>query len=60
MIRGRIVQTASSVRSRCDSFSDQTPIFIIRLSDDSGWRMTGGRATDGNRGVSTASRSCTS
>ena len=36
-----------SVRSRCDSVFDQTPIFMTRLVDDSGCKMTGGRATVG-------------
>ena len=57
---GRIVHSASSVRSICESVFDQTPIFSTRLVDESGGRMTGGRATAGSRGASAASRSCTS
>ncbi len=36
------------------------PIFITRLSDDSGDRMTGGRAAAGSVGATRARRSCTS
>ena len=50
----------ASVRSRCDSVFDQTPIFITRLVDDSGCRMTGGLATAGSCRASAVIRSCTS
>ena len=46
---GRIVHSARTVRSSCESVFDETPIFITRLVDDSGCRMTGGRATAGSR-----------
>ena len=58
--RGRIVQRASVVSSICESVFDDMPIFITRLSDDSGDRMTGGRATAGSVAATRASRSCTS
>ena len=33
---GRIVNMASTVMSLCDTVFDETPIFITRLSDESG------------------------
>ena len=56
---GRIVHRASTVMSCWDMVLDDMPIFITRLSDESGWRMTGGRATTGNRTASAATRSWT-
>ena len=56
---GRIVHRASTVISRWSRAADEMPIFITRLSDDSGCRMTGGRATAGSRPASAATRSCT-
>ena len=50
---------ASTVRSICESVFDETPILSSRLVDESGERITGGRAAAGSRGASTASRSCT-
>src|SRR5919204_4608597 len=47
----------SSVRS---NLSDETPIFMIRLVDDSGGIMNGGLAQLGSVGVTCATRSCTS
>ena len=46
---GRTVHSTISVRSRCDSVFDQMPIFITRLVEESGCRITGGRATTGSR-----------
>ncbi len=46
--RGRIVHLASVLISTCDSRAEVIPIFMTRLSDESGDNMTGGRATDGN------------
>ena len=40
--RGRTVHFVSVVSSICDSVSDVRPIFITRLSDDSGGMTTGG------------------
>ncbi len=57
--RGRIVHLASRVRSICESVFEETPIFISRLVDDSGERITGLFAAAGSREASTASRSCT-
>ena len=57
---GRIVHRARIVRSCCDSVFDQTPIFITRLVEESGCRMTGGLATVGSCRASAATRSCTS
>ena len=34
--------------SICDCVSDHNPIFKQRLSDESGGKITGGRATIGN------------
>ncbi len=48
--RGRTVQRASVVSSTCDRVVDDIPIFITRLSDDSGDRMTGGLRGGGQRG----------
>ena len=45
MSRGRIVHNAMTDMSRCESFVDVTPIIIMRLSVDSGCKMTGCRAT---------------
>ncbi len=57
--RGRIVHFASRVRSICESVLEETPIFISRLVEDSGERITGRLAAAGSREASTASRSCT-
>ena len=57
--RGRIVHFASRVRSIWVSVFDETPIFISRLVDESGERITGRFAAAGSRDDSTASRSCT-
>ena len=45
--------------SVCESVSDVMPIFITRLSDDSGESITGGCATAGSVGAARDSRSCT-
>jgi hypothetical protein len=59
MSRGRIVHFASVVISTCDSVSDVNPIFIARLSDESGESITGGRATAGSVAAARANRSWT-
>ena len=46
--------------SICESVFDVTPIFIARLSDDSGDRRTGALATAGNPRLTRARRSWTS
>ncbi len=46
--RGRIVHRVSVVRSTCDRVVDDTPIFMTRLSDDSGDKITGGRTAEGS------------
>ena len=45
--------------STCVSVSEVMPIFMTRLSDDSGESMTGGRATAGSVAAARDSRSCT-
>ena len=42
MRRGRIVHRVASFSSTCDRVFDDTPIFMTRLSDDNGDRMTVG------------------
>ena len=59
MSLGRMVNIASTVMSRCDTVFDDTPIFITRLKDERGCRITGGRATVGSRTASAATRSWT-
>ena len=54
---GRTVQRASVVSSTCDSDVDDMPIFITRLSDDSGDMMTGGWAAAGSVAATRARRS---
>ena len=54
-----MVHFASVVISICESVSDVMPIFITRLSDDSGDSITGGCATAGSVGAARDSRSCT-
>ena len=58
--RGRTVHRASVVRSICESEDDDMPIFMTRLSEDSGDMMTGGRAAAGRVGATRARRSWTS
>ena len=58
--RGRIVHIATVVMSICDSVFDVRPIFIARLSDDSGDSRTGAFAIAGRPRLARASRSCTS
>ena len=48
--RGRTVHRASVVRSICESDDDDMPIFMTRLSEDSGDMMTGGCAAAGSVG----------
>ncbi len=60
MSRGRIVHLAIVVMSIWDSVLDERPIFMTRLVEDRGERMTGGLATLGSRGATWASRSWTS
>ncbi|MCG3163695.1 MAG: hypothetical protein JMDDDDMK_05140 [Acidobacteria bacterium] len=57
--RGRIVQRASVESSICESVFDETPIFIARLVDESGCKITGGRAAAGSCGATSANLSCT-
>ena len=58
--RGLTVQRTIVVISVCDSVGDVMPIFIRRLSDDSGASITGGCAVTGScEGPSVARRSCT-
>ena len=59
MSRGRIVHLASVLISTCDSVSEVMPIFMTRLSEDSGESITGGRATAGSVAAARDSRSCT-
>ena len=47
MRRGRIVHLARMVRSICESVFDETPIFSMRLIEDSGESITGAFATAG-------------
>ena len=60
MRRGRIVQRASVVSSICDNVFDDTPIFMTRLKDDSGDRITGGRTAAGRVAATRVNRSWTS
>ncbi len=60
MSRGRIVHLAIVVMSIWDRVFDESPIFMTRLVEDKGERMTGGLATEGRRGATWASRSWTS
>ncbi len=46
--------------SICESESDHTPIFMARLVEDRGGRITGGLATTGSLDASRVTRSCTS
>ena len=46
--------------SCCESVFDDSPIFITRLSDESGWSTTGGRATTGSVAAAAVTRSWTS
>ena len=57
--RGRIVHLASVLNSTCVRLSDVMPIFMIRLRDDRGDSMTGGRATVGSCAAARDRRSCT-
>ena len=57
--RGRTVHFASVLNSTWLNVSEVIPIFITRLSDDSGDNMTGGWATPGNREAARDKRSCT-
>ena len=58
--RGRIVHRASVVTSIWDRRSDDMPIFMTRLSDDSGDRITGGSAAVGRLAAIRRRRSWTS
>ena len=57
--RGRIVHLASVLNSTWVNVSEVMPIFMTRLSDDSGDSMTGGRATPGSCAAARDRRSCT-
>ena len=57
MRRGRTVHFTSVVMSTWDSVSEVMPIFITRLSEDSGESITGGRATEGSCNDARARRS---
>ena len=48
MRKGRIVQRASTDMSISETVSDESPIIITRLSDDSGWTIAGARETLGS------------
>jgi hypothetical protein len=56
--RGRIVQRARTDSSIGESFSDDSPIIMTRLVDDSGWSICGGLDTCG-RAWAWMRRSCT-
>ena len=60
MRRGRIVHRARVVSSICDSVFEETPIFMTRLKDDSGDRITGGRTAAGSVAATRVNRSWTS
>jgi hypothetical protein len=58
--RGRMVQRARLDSSICEIVVELIPIFITRLVDDSGERITGACETAGRRVATSATRSCTS
>ena len=57
--RGRMVHLARVLNSTWLKFSEVMPIFMTRLSDDSGDSMTGGCATAGSWAATRDKRSCT-
>ena len=57
--RGRMVHLASVLICTWVRSLEVNPIFITRLSEDSGESMTGARATDGRVATARSRRSCT-